>query len=703
MSLYVKVPIQQIADGLTAIGWSSAGGGGDATLSYGSTVPATPVNGTLWYDTTATLLKLYTGGTWTTINVSAETISTIQGYVNTAQSAASTATQKLTEFKAIQVTATTLSAGASATASYNSGTGVITLGIPTGATGQGLSPKGTDTVANILLKSGTLGDYWIASDSGDGYMYNGTVWTNVGAVRGPQGLQGIQGLQGATGPTGSQGIQGVKGDTGDTGATGATGSQGIQGIQGLKGDKGDTGATNVTNAVFTATASQTTFSTSYVVGNAWVYLNGVKLASTDFTATNGTSIVLATGATVGDVVEVVKFSELTIGADKQDLLVSGTNIKTIGGASILGSGDIAISGLSPLAFLNADTILTSQTWTCPIDGTYYFLAVGGGGSGGNSKSTGGYATGGGGGGLVAHKAELTQGTEVVITIGAGGIYKLSESGAVAGSAGGNTVVVIGADTLTAGGGGGGLAATGLGTSTYNGGVGGVATGGNIANFTGGKGGTIYKTTAFNPVVILTGGGGVPLKSGVDCSGGNVYMSMTTAGSSLNIATGGGGCYNRGGNATFDASNSWNSNVGTQGASTHKASLDITNATYGPSTLPINFNYNVLAPFFGIGGDFSTSASSPYEHVPRGSIGAGSGGTLFSPNPLGQVYNSGRAMLSFAGEGGNCRNTNSNEIFRTYISSGVGIGGGSGGCISGSATYSSYTNSGGQGAVFIIKE
>ena len=135
MSLYVQVPIQQIADGLTAIGWSSAGGGGDATLSYGSTVPATPVNGTLWYDTTATLLKLYTGGTWTTINVTAETIATISGYATTAQSAASTATQKLTEFKAIQVTATTLSAGASATASYDSGTGVITLGIPTGATG----------------------------------------------------------------------------------------------------------------------------------------------------------------------------------------------------------------------------------------------------------------------------------------------------------------------------------------------------------------------------------------------------------------------------------------------------------------------------------------------------------------------------------------------------------------------------------------
>ena len=47
MSLYVQVPIQQIADGLTAIGWSSGGGGGDASLTYSATAPASPINGTL--------------------------------------------------------------------------------------------------------------------------------------------------------------------------------------------------------------------------------------------------------------------------------------------------------------------------------------------------------------------------------------------------------------------------------------------------------------------------------------------------------------------------------------------------------------------------------------------------------------------------------------------------------------------------------
>jgi hypothetical protein len=48
----------------------------------------------------------------------------------------------------------------------------------------------------------------------------------------------------------------------------------------------------VTN--FTATAGQTTFSVpSYTVGYIDVYRNGVRLAAADYTATNGTTVVLA--------------------------------------------------------------------------------------------------------------------------------------------------------------------------------------------------------------------------------------------------------------------------------------------------------------------------------------------------------------------------------------------------------------------------
>jgi hypothetical protein len=59
---------------------------------------------------------------------------------------------------------------------------------------------------------------------------------------------------------------------------------------------------------FTATSGQTTFSVpSYTAGFIDVYRNGVMLGSADYTATNGTTVVLASGATAGDLVEVISF------------------------------------------------------------------------------------------------------------------------------------------------------------------------------------------------------------------------------------------------------------------------------------------------------------------------------------------------------------------------------------------------------------
>ena len=60
--------------------------------------------------------------------------------------------------------------------------------------------------------------------------------------------------------------------------------------------------------VYTATSNQTTFTTQgYTPGFVSVYLNGVHLARADFTATNGSDVVLASGATADDTVEIVSF------------------------------------------------------------------------------------------------------------------------------------------------------------------------------------------------------------------------------------------------------------------------------------------------------------------------------------------------------------------------------------------------------------
>lgn len=63
-----------------------------------------------------------------------------------------------------------------------------------------------------------------------------------------------------------------------------------------------------TRTEFTATAGQTTFTVpSYTAGFIQVYRNGVLLGTADYTATNGTTVVLATGATSGDLVTTISF------------------------------------------------------------------------------------------------------------------------------------------------------------------------------------------------------------------------------------------------------------------------------------------------------------------------------------------------------------------------------------------------------------
>ena len=110
--------------------------------------------------------------------------------------------------------------------------------------------------------------------------------------------------------------------------------------------------TTRTEFVFTATAGQTTFSTtddstslSYAVGKIDVFLNGIRLAPADFTATNGTSVVLASGANASDVLFVVSFGTFQV-ADLGTALTADLNIqgnKITGSAvSLDSSGDITL-------------------------------------------------------------------------------------------------------------------------------------------------------------------------------------------------------------------------------------------------------------------------------------------------------------------------------------------------------------------------
>jgi len=58
-----------------------------------------------------------------------------------------------------------------------------------------------------------------------------------------------------------------------------------------------------TRTSFTATAGQTAFTVTYAVGYLQVYVNGVLLATSDYTATSGTDFTLGIACAVGDIVE----------------------------------------------------------------------------------------------------------------------------------------------------------------------------------------------------------------------------------------------------------------------------------------------------------------------------------------------------------------------------------------------------------------
>ena len=95
---------------------------------------------------------------------------------------------------------------------------------------------------------------------------------------------------------------------------------------------------------FTATNGQTSFAVNYSIGYVDVYINGVKLTSTEFTATSGTAVVLDDACFGDEIVEFITyeldypltFSGLTIQDENSTV---GTGISAI---NFVGSGVTAI-------------------------------------------------------------------------------------------------------------------------------------------------------------------------------------------------------------------------------------------------------------------------------------------------------------------------------------------------------------------------
>ena len=95
--------------------------------------------------------------------------------------------------------------------------------------------------------------------------------------------------------------------------------------------------TNINRFKFVATGGQNTFQNndanglelSYTAGNIDVFMNGVRLDESDFTASNGTSVVLVTNASASDEIIIIAYKSVLVsnGLDKSSGgTVSGTTV-----------------------------------------------------------------------------------------------------------------------------------------------------------------------------------------------------------------------------------------------------------------------------------------------------------------------------------------------------------------------------------------
>ena len=308
-------------------------------------------------------------------------------------------------------TATTLAAGASATAVYDKATNKFTFGIPKGATGATGStgaqgPKGDKGDTGATGATGPKGDTGAKGADGitptigtNGNWYLGSTDTGkpsrgaTGAT-GAKGVKGDTGSQGPTGPTGPAGAAaGFGTPTVDNSAAGNVGTpsvtvtasgantskvfnfkfsnlKGATGAQGPKGDKGDKGDTGATGPAGTYTAgSGISISGNTISANIPVALpNPYALTINGQSYTGSSSVSINTAR----ILSTSTLSSSTVSAGYSYNNTSSRTISSLSGFSASNPDSVIIS-TAKLTFTASNAI--KMDGLADLSGTYYIYCL----------------------------------------------------------------------------------------------------------------------------------------------------------------------------------------------------------------------------------------------------------------------------------------------------------------------------------------
>ena len=278
----------------------------------------------------------------------------------------------------------------------------------------GFRIKGTVTHSSFLVVDATCvnGDIMIVGVEAPFHLWTFVIdeWIDLGEFprSGPPGARGATGARGSTGPMGPQGPVGPTGATGKNGKNGD--GLGVENITHLDLAVGDptVNYSNVGGARLSKQGQIVAANQQYdiTVYDEMPILPGENVTITADSAHKGIVINAAT-APVKSVngktgAVVLKTSDLENNSNyvttsyhdstKQNTLESGVNIKTINNESILGKGNISISGSGGVESVNgktgAITLAGGTNVTINESGnTLTINATGGGGGGGASDWT----------------------------------------------------------------------------------------------------------------------------------------------------------------------------------------------------------------------------------------------------------------------------------------------------------------------------